>query len=509
MRFDFHSTLTKTGEVGFVERIVSSLLYAEGLPGARMNELVVLESGDAGQVIALRESVVEVLSFSRESVRVGSRLARTGKAVEVPVGEALLGAIIDPLGRSLDPSRLLGNIREYRELEVVPSGIQSRARIRRQFSTGVTIVDLMLPLGYGQRELVIGDQKTGKSRFALRVLRTQVMDGAIGIYVMIGKSKLAIKQTVETLIRMGVKDRTLVVASSSDDAAGMIYLTPYAAMTIAEYFRDKGRNVIIILDDLSTHAKIYREIALLGRRFPGRNSYPGDIFYAHARLLERAGNFILAQGEAAITCLPIVEAPLGDLTGYIQTNTMAMTDGHLFFDHILFAEGRRPAIDPFISVTRVGRQTQSPLGREVGQTITTFLKEVETYHNFASFGAELGEHIKSALAKEEQFVQLFDETSLDSVPPTVQITLFAIIWSGLWRDEKLEKVRQGIQKLILSYDTQAGIKKSIDALVEDSENLEVFLARVKNLDIVRNLYSREEHPRHKAGDEFPPGASPD
>lgn len=494
MKFDFHSTLTKTGEVGFVERAVSSLLYAEGLPGARMNELVVLESGDAGQVIALRESLVEVLNFSREPIRVGSRLARTGKAVEVPVGEALLGTIIDPLGRSLDPARPLGGIREYRELEVVPSGIQSRARIRRQCQTGVTIVDLMLPLGYGQRELVIGDQKTGKSRFALRVLRTQVMEGAVGIYVMIGKGKLAIRQVIETLTRMGVRDRTVVVASSADDAAGMIYLTPYAAMTIAEYFRDKGRNVIIILDDLSTHAKIYREIALLGRRFPGRNSYPGDIFYAHARLLERAGNFILpqssqtrARGEAAITCLPIVEAPLGDLTGYIQTNTMAMTDGHLFFDHVLFTEGRRPAIDPFVSVTRVGRQTQSPLGREVGQTITTFLKEVETYHNFASFGAELGEHIKSALVKEGQLIQLFDETSLDTVPPSVQITLFAIIWSELWRDEKLEKVRQGIQKLILSYDAQMGVKKSIDSLVEDSGTLEVFLARVKHLDIARNL----------------------
>lgn len=487
MKFDFHSTLTKTGEVGFVEKAISSLLYAEGLPGARMNELVVLESGDAGQVTALRESMVEVLSFSREPIRVGSRLARTGKTVEVPVGEALLGSTIDPLGRSLDLARPMGGIREYRELEVVPSGIQSRARIRRQCQTGVTIVDLMLPLGFGQRELVIGDQKTGKSRFALRVLRTQVMEGTVGIYVLIGKGKLAIRQVIETLIRMGVRDRTLVVASSADDAAGMIYLTPYAAMTIAEYFRDKGRNVVIILDDLSTHAKIYREIALLGKRFPGRNSYPGDIFYAHARLLERAGNFVLPEGEAAITCLPIVEAPLGDLTGYIQTNTMAMTDGHLFFDHVLFAEGRRPAIDPFISVTRVGRQTQSPLSREVGQILTSFLKEVETYHNFASFGAELGEHIKSALAKEEQLIQLFDETSLDTVPPSVQITLFAIIWSELWRDEKLGKVKQGVQKLILSYDTQTSVKKTIDALVEDSENLAVFLARVKNLDVVRNL----------------------
>ncbi len=204
-------------------------------------------------------------------------------------------------------------------------------------------------------------------------------------------------------------------------------------------------------------------------------------------MLERAGNFALPQGEAAITCFPIVEAPLGDLTGYIQTNTMAMTDGHLFFDHVLFAEGRRPAIDPFISVTRVGRQTQSTLGKEVGRTITAFLKEVETYHNFASFGAELGEHIKSALAKEEQLIQLFDETSLDTVPPTVQITLFAIIWGGLWHDKSLEKVRQGIQNLIFSYDTQPGVKKSVDALVEDSETLEVFLARIKNFDLARNL----------------------
>lgn len=502
MKIDFHETLKKVGEVGFVERAISSLVYVEGLPGAKPGEAVVFESGELGEVTALRESVLEVLSFAKSSFRTGIRVARTERPLEIPVGESLIGALIDPLGHSLDLSKPVPAMHETRPVEVLPPGLGKRVRVQKQFLTGVTMVDLLLPLGHGQRELIMGDQKTGKSRFAKRIMKNQVREGTIGIYALIGKGRTVIRETENILRRMGIRDKVIIVASGADEGAGLTFLTPYSAMTIAEYFRDRGKNVLLVLDDLSIHAKSYREISLLGRRFPGRNAYPGDIFYAHARLMERAGNFVTPQEEvaspdlqsgrgsppheAAITCLPIVEAPLGDITGYIQTNTMAMTDGHIFFDHILFAEGRRPAIDPFLSVTRVGRQTQSFLGREVARVLLAFLKEVQAYHNFASFGAELGEHIRLALNKEEQILQLFDETPHDTIPHHLQLFIFGIIWSGLWREKIKADVRGAIDSLILRYDSEEMIRRAIDTFVESCGTLEELLTRVKDFDIAKN-----------------------
>jgi F-type H+-transporting ATPase subunit alpha len=317
-------------------------------------------------------------------------------------------------------------------------------------------------------------------------MKNQILEGTVGIYALIGKGRIVIRETENMLRRMGIRDKVILVASGADEGAGLTFLTPYSAMTMAEYFRDRGKNVLLVLDDLSIHAKAYREISLLGRRFPGRNAYPGDIFYTHARLMERAGNFATSQGEAAITCLPIVEAPLGDITVYIQTNTMAMTDGHIFFDHILFAEGRRPAIDPFLSVTRVGRQTQSSLGREVARILLAFLKEVQAYHNFASFGAELGEHIRSALAKEEQILQLFDETPHDTIPHYLQLLIFGIIWSGLWREKVKADTRGAIDSLILRYESEELIRRAIDTFIGGCGTLEELLTRVKDFDIARN-----------------------
>ncbi|MBI2637570.1 MAG: hypothetical protein HYW88_01595, partial [Candidatus Sungbacteria bacterium] len=460
----------------------SSLVYVAGLPGAGLHEVVVFESGELGQVTALAPSAVEIMSFSRASVRVGTRVARTGRLLEIPVGEGLLGAIVDSLGHSVNALKPLRNVHEMRPIEVVPSGIQSRSRIKKTLETGVSMVDLMLPLGKGQRELVIGDQKTGKSRFLLRALLSQVKEGSVGVYAIIGKDQIVIKQIEQTLNEMGILDRVVLVVSNGDDASGMIYGTPYTAMTIAEYFRDMGRDVIIVLDDLTVHAKTYREISLLGKRFPGRNSYPGDIFYTHSRLLERAGNFLTARGEVAITCIPVVETIQGDMTGYIQTNVMSMTDGHIFFDHNLFNEGRRPAIDPFLSVTRVGRQTQSHLKREIGQMLTTFLRDVEKLHNLASFGAELGEHIKKALAKEERIRQFFDQTAYDRVPGPLQALLFGLVWSEVWRSASKLEIRGEMQKIIFQYEAKSDYRNRVEAYVQNCSSAELLLAHIDEFD---------------------------
>lgn len=485
MKFDFNHYLQKIGEIGFVERVVSSLIYTDGLPGAKPDELVVAESGDLGVVTALRDSGLEILSLSKNPIRVGMRLARTDRVIEVPVGKGLLGKIINPLGHSLDPSRPVPPLEESRPIDTIPSGINVRSRIKRSCETGVAMVDFLVPLGKGQRELIIGDQKTGKTRFLLRALLAQVKEGAVGIYAMIGKGQMTIKEIERFLEEMRILDKVILVVSSADDPAGVIYLTPYAAMAIAEYFRDLGRDVLLVLDDLTVHAKIYREIALLGRRYPGRNSYPGDIFYTHARLLERAGNFVTPRGESSITCLPVVEALQGDLTGYIQTNTMSMTDGHILFDRLLFAEGRRPAVDPFLSVTRVGFQTQSALKLEIGRTLLAFLRSVEKLHNFTSFGSELGEHIKRALHKEERILKFFDQTVYDHLPSSLQLFLFGMVWSERWVDNTPQEIGRQIQKIIYSYQTRPEIQRNVGLAVSDVKTIAGLLERVKIADALK------------------------
>ena len=485
VKLDFNSYLANTGEVGFVDRVVSSLVYIQGLPGIKIEELVIFESGEIARVTGIFEESIELLNLSRTQVKVGTKAARMGSFLQIPVGDILLGSVIDALGHSLNPIKPLFPMKESRAVDIAPMGISTRFRITRPCNTGISLIDLMIPLGKGQRQLIIGDQKTGKTRVLLRTVLTQVREGSIGIYAAIGKSQFAIRQIEEQLGRMGIADQTVIIASSANDGAGMIFLTPYTAMTIAEYFRDQGRDVIVLLDDLSVHAKVYREISLLGRRFPGRNSYPGDIFYIHSKLLERAGNFIHKEkGEASITCLPVVEAPQGDMTGYIQTNIMSMTDGHLFFDHRLFAEGRRPAIDPFISVTRVGKQTQSHLKQQIARELTSFLRSMEKIHTFKSFGAEMSEQIRRALEKEERIIQFFDQTAYDMISSSIQVILFALVWSDVWREKSKSDIRFLIQKIIFVSETKPEMKKRADDFVAGSDSLDSLLTRIKDFDVL-------------------------
>lgn len=488
MKFDFETYLSRIEEIGFVEKVSSYLVYASGLPGVKLEEVVIFEGGELGQVIGLRESTVELLSFSKRPVAVGSHLTRTDRVLEIGVGEEFLGKVVNPLGHLVDPSDPTPPAKETRPLNVAPPNISSRFPIRRPCLTGITLIDLLLPLGKGQREAVIGDKKTGKTRVLLRTLLSQVREGSVGIYALIGKSRLAARDLQLILRDLKIFNQVIIIASFADDPASLIYLTPYTAMTMAEYFRDQGKDVIVLLDDLTVHAKAYRELSLLARRFPGRNAYPGDIFYVQARLLERAGNFkTIKGGEAAITCLPVVETPQGDVTGYITTNIMSMTDGHLLFDHLLFAEGKRPAIDPFLSVTRVGRQTQDSLRREINHTLTTFLKDVERLKRLTSFGAELGEHVKRILAKSEQISALLDQTAVDYIPLNVQILLFGLVWGNLWRDKSEAEIHRSIQKILHLYETREGLRRRIDEFIVSSKNLKDLTRRVGEYDISKEI----------------------
>ena len=359
-----------------------------------------------------------------------------------------------------------------REIEVIPAGIAQRKKISRPLETGTILVDLMVPIGRGQRELIMGDRKTGKPHLALRTVITQAKLGTVCVYAAVGKKQGEIKRVEEYFAMAGITDKLILVVSSSQDGPGEIFLTPYTAMTMAEYFRDQGKDVLVVLDDMSTHAKFYREISLLGRRFPGRDSYPGDVFYTHSRLLERAGNFINGGKEAAITCLPIMETTQRDFSGYIQTNMMSMTDGHVFFDSDFFISGGRPAINIFISVTRVGRQTQTNLRREISQMTLGLLNNYERTQKFMRFGAELSDNSRQIIRSGERLLKFFDQRISITVPVNVQTVLWALLWLGVWENTNMER-------LVVGYEEDAKLRTTIDNLVSGAGSAQELLTKTR------------------------------
>ena len=280
----------------------------------------------------------------------------------------------------------------------------------------------------------------------------------------------------------------IIVATTSYAPQGLVHLTPYSAMTVAEYFRDKGIDTLLVMDDLSTHAKFYREISLLGRRFPGRSSYPADIFHTHSRLMERAGNFIVGEKEVSITVLPIVETNQGDLSGYIQTNLMSMTDGHLYFDASLFSQGRRPAINPFLSVTRVGQQTQSPLRRSIARELRSFLTLYQRTRRFVHFGEEISESIKTILATGENITSFFHQPPSAVTSENVQIFLFAMLWSNFWKDQKIEVIKKDMDKWTLMYEENKAFRDNIDNMIASSSHLNDLLLKIKQIQTINSKY---------------------
>jgi len=465
----FEECLKNSGEVGYVQEVMLSVARVEGLPGAKLGEVVVGESGGEGQVAGIGRETVEVLWFSRGGLQAGMKVARTGKGLSVPVGEAVLGQSLDGLGKWLtgDESKS-----EHRyKVDVIPPGLGKRAKITRPLMTGVSLVDLLIPLGRGQRELVMGDRKTGKSQLVWQTILTQAEGGTICVYAAIGLKKVEIKRLEELAEEQKIKGKMVIVAAASQEAPGMIFMTPYTAMAVAEYFRDMGRDVLLVLDDMSTHARFYRELSLLSRKFPGRDSYPGDVFHVHSKLLERAGNFKAGAADVSITVMPIIETIQGDMTGYIQTNLMSMTDGHIYFDSEAYFSGRRPAVDPFVSVTRVGYQTRGKLQHEVNRELMTVLSAFEKTKVYLRFGVELGESSRQVLALGEKIWHFFDQPQMLVVAGDLQLVLAAMIWAGLWDGKEVGKYAQWWQKT-------PGAKQLVKDLVA-SDSFSVLIAKVR------------------------------
>lgn len=444
----FNQYLKKTGEYGIVFQVSHPIVFIEGLPNVKTREVIMFETGQKAEVFSINKGKIEARIFSHEPVRVGTKVTRTDELLSIAVGPELMGHTINPLGELLDPSIKYTPPTEMRDLDAKPIGISGRQKITTPLATGISLIDLLIPLGRGQRELIIGDRKTGKTSVLLTAIKKQVSEGVIAIYAAIAKKKSDIKKLQEFFVQEKINDKVIIVATSSYDSPSLIFQTPYAAMAIAEYFRDKGQHTLLILDDLSTHAKFYRELSLLARRFPGRDSYPGDIFYVHSKLLERGGNFKHPTvGEVSITCLPVIEIVEGDFTGYVSTNVMGITDGHIYLDSNIYYSGLRPAVNIPLSVTRVGRQTLDKLSREVNKNLTSFLSNYDKLQNLAHFGQELTEDVKRNLRLGELVYKFFNQSYHETVPVPVQLIILSMILQNIISDkDMLERIKDGLIK---------------------------------------------------------------
>lgn len=474
---DFNYYLNNIGEIGYVDEVINSVAYISGLPTASPGEVLLFESGGKGNVLSLDKDVLEVLLFSNEDLKVGTKVARTGEILTIEVGDHLLGKHLDGLGNEIevDKSNTKELKTEKRAIDVPPPPIVDRVMLTKPLETGVSVVDIVVPIAKGQRELVIGDRNSGKSSFLHQVILNQARKGTICIYASIGKKRISVRRIHDQFKENGIIDRTIIVSTTASDPAGLVFITPYVAMTIAEYFRDKGLDVLIVLDDMSNHAKYYREISLLLKRFPGRNSYPGDIFYVHSKLIERAGSF----KKGSITCLPVAESLQGDLSGYIQTNLMSMTDGHIFFDGELLNQGVFPPVNTFLSVTRVGLQAQTPLIKDTSRLLTTFLVSFEKLRQYMHFGAELTESVRKTLDFGTKIENFFSQPSNTLVPTELSVFILACIWTDLWKSITSKDWEKKIAELTKVYNENQNFRTKVNTYISSSNTLDILVGKIR------------------------------
>ena len=467
-----------TEEVGYVVKVRDFLVHLDGLPSIRLNDMVASESGARGWVNSVGENLIEVLMLDEEKITPKKLFKKTRTRLGLNVGDFLLGRAVNPLGVPIDGRGLLSKsgVSDILELEQIAPGIESRQFIKEQFLTGITLIDTLIPIGKGQRELVLGDAHSGKTGFLLDLIINQKNTGVICIYASIGKPSVTVRNLIDVLKSNGALEYTVIVAASSSEPAPLIYLTPKTALTVAEYFQKQGKDVLLILDDLGTHAKIYREIALLSDKAPGKESYPGDTFYQHAHLLERAGNFLKEFGGGSITAIPVIELDLNDFTTLIPTNLMAMTDGHLLFKSALRAQGQTPAIDISLSVSRVGRQTQDPVSNLLSTRIRQILSEASDLETISRFSSELPPETQLTLRRRDQIMELLKQDPLTPTSKPIQAILLALPFTTFFKDKNksfVENNRRKIADGFLSNPLLLPVVKQLPTLKTDEELIKI------------------------------------
>lgn len=461
-------------EIGYVISSRDFLVRLNGFPTIRVNDMVISDNNLRGWVSSILENEIEVLMLDEGKILPKQKFNRLSARLEIAVGDFLLGRAIDPLGVPIDGKGLLAKTKtsEVLALDTEAPATQSREFISQQFLTGITLIDTLIPLGKGQRELVVGDAHSGKSSFLTDIVLNQKNAGVICILALIGKPAVTVRNLIDILRVNKVLDYTVVVATSSSEPAPLIYLTPKTALTIAERFQKKGKDVLVILDDLGSHAKIIREIALLSNRAPGRESYPGDIFYQHAHLLERAGKFRPEYGGGSITALPVAELHLNDLTTLIPTNLMSMTDGHLLFKASLHSQGQTPAVDISLSVSRVGRQTQSHLVNLLATRIKEVLSSATDLETISRFSAELPEQTQLILRRRDLIMEILKQDPLTLMPKQIQIILLTLPFTAFLQDKNrgfVEKYKPVITNAFLQHPALTPITEAVSKLNTDDE----------------------------------------
>jgi len=442
-------------EVGTVLKVGDGIARIHGLERVMAGELLELPHGVSGLALNLEEDNVGAVLLG-ESARIveGDTVRRTGRIMEVPVGEALIGRVINPLGQPLDGKGPI-ETSESGAIERIAPGVVDRTPVKEPLQTGLKAIDAMIPIGRGQRELIIGDRQTGKTAIALDAIINQKETGVICIYVAIGQKKSTIAQVVKTLEEYGAMGHTIVVVASASEPAPLQFLAPYAGCAMGEYFRDRGRHALCVYDDLSKHAAAYREISLLLRRPPGREAYPGDVFYLHSRLLERAAKMEESLGGGSLTALPVIETQAGDISTYIPTNVISITDGQIYLEADLFFAGIRPAVNVGLSVSRVGGNAQISAMKQAAKTLRLDLAQYREMAAFALFGSDLDKATQDMLHRGERMVEILKQPQYQPLAVERQIAIIFAATNRYLDDLPVSKAKEFEAGLLRHLETQA------------------------------------------------------
>ena len=469
--FDLNLEIEETGKIISVADGVAKVY---GLKNIMAGEMVEFDNGDKGMALNLEESSVGIVILGKgEGLKEGTSVKRLKKLLKVPVGEALIGRVVNALGEPIDAKGVI-NSNEFRFVEEKAKGIMARKSVHEPLHTGIKAIDALVPIGRGQRELIIGDRQTGKTTVAVDTIISQKGQGVVCIYVAIGQKQSTVAQVVKRLEEHGAMDYTIVVNAGASDSAALQYLAPYTGVTMGEFFRDNAKHALIVYDDLSKHAVAYREMSLILRRPPGREAYPGDVFYLHSRLLERASKLNDELGAGSLTALPIIETQAGDVSAYIPTNVISITDGQIFLETDLFNSGIRPAINVGLSVSRVGGAAQIKATKQVSGTLRLDLAQYRELQAFAQFASDLDEASRKQLERGQRMVELLKQPPYSPLSVEKQVVLIFAGTKGYLDDVAVSKIREfedGIYPFIeAKYPDlfeQIRSKKALDAELEE------------------------------------------
>lgn len=441
-------------DTGTVITVGDGIAKIYGLENCMSNELIQFNDDVYGIALNLEQDFVgAVLLGSDENIKEGDPVKRTGKIISVPVGEALLGRVVNALGQPIDgKGAILTN--EYRPIESPAPGIIDRKSVNRPLQTGIKAIDSMIPIGRGQRELIIGDRETGKTAIALDTIINQKSKDVICIYVAIGQKRSTVAQVVDTLEKNGAMEYTIVVSATASELAPLQYIAPYSGCAMGEYFMYQGKDVLCIYDDLSKQAVAYRTLSLLLKRPPGREAYPGDVFYLHSRLLERAANLSPEKGGGSLTALPIIETQAGDVSAYIPTNVISITDGQIFLETELFNSGVRPAVNPGISVSRVGGNAQIKAMKKVSGSLKLLYSQYKELQAFSQFGSDLDKDTKARLAQGARIVQVLKQNQNSPIAVEHQVAIIYAVVNNLLADIAVEDIFEYEKDLFVFLEEQ-------------------------------------------------------